>query len=574
MRCMFEESLRQHICEVLNELGVFSVEFALEHPADMGHGDYATNAAMVAAKKIGKNPHEVAQIIVGELVKRSIPDVVDVSIAGPGFINFKLSDEHFAKALASALLLGEKYGQNETLKGKKVIIEYTDPNPFKEFHIGHLMSNTIGESISRIIEASGAETKRACYQGDTGMHVASAMWGMLQEDLPSTEATVSERAQFLGRAYARGATAAKNDMVVHDAIIVLNKKIHERSDPKINELYDMGKAWSLEYFETIYKRLGTAHGEGKAFDYYFFESMTGELGKKLVCENLGKVFEISDNAIIFKGEESMGLHTRVFVNKEGLPTYEAKELGVTKIKYDIYPYDSSIVVSSSEINDYFKVLLEALRQIFPELAAKTLHIGHGTLRLPTGKMSSRTGDVITAESLLDEVKIRAMGKVAHMPIADTEKDTIAESVALSAIKYSILRQSSGKDIIFDVEQSLSFEGDSGPYLQYTYARTCSLLEKADGKPIDPLVLHQGTRPLHKFLLRFPEVVLRANSEHEPHYITTYLIELAREFNAFYANTIILDGAADEPYKLALVKAVSVTMKNGLDLLGIPTPSRM
>lgn len=571
---MFEESLRQHIKEVLESVGAQGADFVLEHPADMEHGDYATNVAMVAAKKIGKNPHELAQIIVGELVRRSIPDIVDISIAGPGFINFKLSDEHFTHLLDQALLLGERYGTSEIMKGKKVVVEYTDPNPFKEFHIGHLMSNTIGESISRIIEASGAETKRACYQGDTGMHAASALWGMMQEDLPAEDASITERAQFLGRAYARGATSAKNDMVVHDAIIVLNKKIHERSDPKVNELYDIGKAWSLEYFETIYKRLGTAHGEGKAFDFYFFESVTGEFGKKLVCEHMGKVFEASDGAVIFKGEESMGLHTRVFVNKEGLPTYEAKELGLAKIKYDTYPYDLSIVVTANEINDYFKVLLEVLRQIFPELAAKTVHISHGMLRLPTGKMSSRTGDVITAESLLSDVKARVMERMVDMRIAEEEKDAIAESVAVGAIKYSILRQSSGKDIIFDFEQSLSFDGDSGPYLQYTYARTCSLLEKAGARTIDPLSAHQGTGVLHKLLLRFPEVVARANKEHEPHYITTYLIEVAREFNAFYANTIVLDGAPDEPYKLALVKMVSLTMKSGLQLLGMPTPSKM
>ncbi len=572
---MSKELLAQHIHEVLENLGVPGVDFVLEHPAEMSHGDFATNAAMVAAKKIGKKPHELAQIIVGELVKRSIADITDISIAGPGFINFKLADGYFTKALGDAIALDENYGKNETLKGKKVVVEYTDPNPFKEFHIGHLMSNTIGESISRIVEASGAETKRACYQGDTGMHAAAALWGMLQEDLPAPDASITIRAQFLGRAYARGATSAKNDMVVHDAIIVLNKKIHERSDPKINELYDLGKAWSLEYFETIYKRLGTAHGaDGKAFDYYFFESVTGQFGKTLVCENMGKVFEDSNGAIIFKGEESMGLHTRVFVNKEGLPTYEAKELGLAKIKYDTYPYDVSIVVTANEINDYFKVLLEVLRRIFPELAAKTVHIAHGMLRLPSGKMSSRTGEVITAESLLDDVKVHVMKKVADMPVLPSEKDAIAESVAVGAIKYSILRQSSGKDIIFDFDQSLSFEGDSGPYLQYTHARTCSLLEKAHGRAIDPRGEHHGTRSLHKFILRFPEVVLRANKEHEPHYITTYLIELAREFNAFYANTIVLDGAPDEPYKLALVKAVSLTMKNGLQLLGMPTPSKM
>jgi arginyl-tRNA synthetase len=312
---------------------------------------------------------------------------------------------------------------------------------------------------------------------------------------------------------------------------------------------------------------------GTKFDYYFFESTTGEFGREVVLKN-PEIFEKSEGAIVYKGDEAKGLHTRVFINKEGLPTYEAKELGLAQMKYDTYPYDTSIVFTGNEVNDYFKVLLDAMSKVFPELAAKTEHYSHGMLRLPTGKMSSRTGDVITAASLIDDTKVRVSEKIKDSLFTPEEKEQITEAVAIGAIKYSILRQASGKDIIFDFEQSLSFEGDSGPYLQYAYARTRSLLAKAEGKKINVGAMPENVHPLHKYLLRFPEVVLRAEEEREPHYIATYLIELAREFSAFYANTIVLDDAPDEAYKLALVTAVSNTLKKGLWLLGMPILEKM
>ncbi len=216
-----------------------------------------------------------------------------------------------------------------------------------------------------------------------------------------------------------------------------------------------------------------------------------------------------------------------------------------------------------------------MSKVFPELAAKTEHYSHGMLRLPSGKMSSRTGDVITAESLVEETKAKALGKITSDKLTDEEKQVIAEEVAIGAIKYTILRQASGKDIIFDFEQSLSFEGDSGPYLQYTHARTRSLLAKAEGKKGNLEHVPEGDiRPLHKYMLRYPEIVLRAMTEREPHFVATYLIELAREFNAFYASTIVLDGGVDEPYKLALVEVTAQIIESGLHLLGISAPDKM
>lgn len=557
-----KKRLENYIEEALKKLGIADVDFTLEHPADMTHGDWATNVAMVVAKKLGKSSRVLAEEIMSKLnfgIKND-PDIVDMAVAGPGFINFRIAPTVFDQELSVALSSGEKWGWNDTLKWKKVMVEYTDPNPFKEFHIGHLMSNAIGESISRLIEASGVDVRRACYQGDVGLHVAKAIWGMSKEKILSRDIVLGK----LANAYTFGSQSyedTEEGSEIQKEILEINRKIYDRSDQKVNEMYEQGRKLSLDYFETIYERLGTK------FDDYFFESKTGEFGKKIV-ESHPEIFEKSNDAIVYKGDESKGLHTRVFINKEGLPTYEAKELGLAKIKHETFPYDTSIVVTGNEVNDYFKVLLDAMQKVFPELAQKTEHYSHGMLRLPMGKMSSRTGDVITATALLDETKGRIMKNVEGVT------EDIAEAAGVAAVKYSILRQSKEKDIIFDFDRSLSFEGDSGPYLQYTYARTRSILEKAKDAAIAVEASHKDYGVLQKLLVRFPEVVLRAMGEREPHYVANYLIAIAREFNSFYGNTTILDEGEDQSYKLALTKAVGLTLKNGLWLLGITAPAKM
>lgn len=564
-----KEKLTDYIKEALRELGIIDVAFTLEHPGDMAHGDFATNVAMIVAKGVAKNPRVLAKEIVAKLKGKSEHDIVGIEIAGPGFINFKLASVVFDKALSAAISAGPTWGWNETLKGKKVMVEYTDPNPFKEFHIGHLMSNVIGESVSRLLEASGAEVKRACYQGDVGLHVAKAVYGITIQQPNIADILDGLDQAVLASAYAYGAQAYEEDNAAKKEIHEINKKIYLRTDPFAEKIYQSGRKISLAEFEKIYKRLGTAHEKDKGFNFYFFESETGELGKKIVEENTGKIFDESEGAIVFHAEKyNPKLHTRVFVNKDGLPTYEAKELGLARTKYEKFPYDISIVITGNEINDYFLVLLEAMRQIFPNLAQKTEHYSHGMLRLPTGKMSSRTGDVITATSLLDEAYLRIKKNVEGVA------EDVAEAAGVAAVKYSILRQSKGRDIIFDFDQSLSFEGDSGPYLQYTYARTRSVLEKASGAPVSANMPHKDYGTLPRILARFPEIVLRASVEREPHHVANYLIEVAREFNSFYGNTTIVDGGADQSYKLALTEAVGLTLKNGLWLLGITAPIRM
>jgi len=588
---MIKEQIIALIKKVVTEMGISKSEmpvFTLEHPDEMSHGDFATNVALVLSKQLKKAPGQIAKEIVEKLDShlhgndKEYDAIEKVEVAGPGFINFYLSSKYFAGGVSEILSNGENYGKNNVLNKQKTVVEYTDPNPFKDFHIGHLMNNSIGEAISRIVDNNGADVIRACYQGDVGLHVAKAIWGMnklMLEKKPSARWSFfgikfgwEYDPKIWGQAYALGATKFEEDEGVKKEIVDLNKKIYEKSDRVINKIYNTGRRVSLQEFEIIYKKLGTK------FNKYFFESEMAGPGKKLIEDNIKTgIFEKSDGAVIFPGEK-YGLHTRVFVNKEGIPTYEAKELALAKIKFDRTRYEKSIVITGNEINDYYKVVMKALSLIYPELEKKVTHIGHGMLRLPTGKMSSRTGKVITGEALLAEINKNVLEKMKDREMSESLKVKVAEIISVGALKYSILKQDAGSDIIFDFEKSLSFEGDSGPYLQYACVRAKSILEKAKKEGIKAKINSKGNLEvgeLEKLLIRFPEVVERAGAEYAPHYLATYLTSLASAFNTFYAQNKVVDKMDENsPYRVALTKSFLIVMQNGLKLLSIKVPDKM
>ncbi len=569
-------NLREAIERALAAIGLERLPVTLEHPADFGHGDYSTNVALVAAKQAKMPPRALADKLLAALQKERFPEVEKMETAPPGFINFYLKPEYFVTCIADILAEPEAFGKNGILSGKKVMVEYTDPNPFKEFHIGHLMSNSIGESIANLFEWSGASVIRACWQGDVGLHVAKALWGMLRDEkaFPKDDAALADKVAFLGRSYVAGARAYEDSPESKKEIDELNKKIFMRSDPLIQSFYEKGRAWSLAHFEEIYAVLGTK------FDHYFFESVEGRNGEAIVSAFLKKgVFEKSDGAVVFHGEK-YGLHTRVFITSQGLPTYEAKELGLNEAKFKVAPsLTESIIITANEQDDYFKVILKAMEQVFPEIAKKTKHISHGMMRFASGKISSRTGNVITGESLIGAMRNLVFEKIKERELPADIKQHIADIVAVGAIKYSILRQGIGSDIIYDFEKSISFEGDSGPYLQYAYTRAMSVVAKAAQEKIPAFGLRETGEikigVVERMLARFPEVVSRAMDEFAPHFITTYLTELASAFNSYYAAETIVDAKDPRsPYKVALAAAFAAVMKNGLHILGIAAPSKM
>lgn len=547
------DELKTAIAGALGELGVTvaALDVPLEHPTELQNGDYSSSVALKYAKDALLAPRALAEKLADTM--GAIAGISKVEVAGPGFINFYISSAALAGAIEQARS-NEKWGENHDLKGKKMMVEYTDPNPFKEFHIGHLMSNAIGESIARLLEYSGAEVKRANYQGDVGPHVAKALWG--KRKFPAFS---------WGEAYAAGAQEYEKDPAVKEAIDAINKKVYDKTDRDINALYDDGREASLAHFENIYQLLGTT------FDFYFFESVTAPLGQALV-EAHPEVFEKSDGATVYRGEED-DLHTRVFITSKGLPTYETKELGLAELKAETWDFDTSITVTAHEQRDYFAVVLAAMRKVLPDIAVKIKHVTHGMMRFAEGKMSSRTGNVVTGESLLSELKEAALERAKESRAENAS--VLAEQIAVAAIKYQVLKQASGKDIIFDRVRALSLEGDSGPYLQYAHARACAVVEKAKEQGIEPDV-GAGTpaNDLARLVHRFPEKLEYAARELEPHLLTTYLLELASAFNSWYAQVHILDGTPEAARKVALVDAVRATLAHGLQVLGIPAPEKM
>jgi len=566
-----KKEIEEIIKSALTNLGLSQdVVFTVEHPEDIKHGDYSSNVALIYSKEVGKNPRDLGQQIKDEIEKEKFLNIAKIEIAGAGFINFYLTKEFFTQKINQILEEGNNWGKNKILEGKKVMIEYTDPNPFKPFHIGHLMANAVGESISRIIEYSGADTIRANYQGDLGLHVAKAIYGLKEYGLPEESKSVSDKAIYIGQCYSKASNLYDDDPRVKNEIDLLNKKIYEQ-DKEIKDIYDWGRKITLEAFQAIYKFLDTN------FDYYFFESEMVSIGTEIVKDNMDKIFEESNGAIVFDGQKyDSKLHTRVFINSQGIPTYEAKELGLTLTKFEKENLDLSIVTTAIEQAEYMKVVQKAISLIYPEIEKKMKHITHGMMKLVSGKMSSRKGNIITGEALINDSVSVVLEKIKDRDFKEDDRKDISEKVGLSALRYSILKSHLGADIIYDFDKSISFDGDSGPYLQYTAVRANSILEKS--KTFD-LAKRKNTRRevsfLEKTLYQFPEIVEKSYINLEPHHIVKYLTELAGSFNVFYGQTKILAEENDcMEYDLKIVKSFYQTMKNGLYLLGIKIPDKM
>src|SRR3989344_6682007 len=308
------------LTNALQKLGVENAPIQLEYPTRTEHGDYATGAALQYAKQAGASARELAEKIVAAL--GNIEGVVKIDIAGPGFINFHLAPEPL-NASVEKVRTNERWGENVTNKERNILLEYTSPNLFKPLHIGNLVGNILGESLVRLFSFAGANVKRINYPSDIGLTVAKGVWGIRKHDADPNNI------EALGEAYRAGNQAYEEDEVAKKEIDEVNRKIYA-GDEELNKVRGAGVKTSLSHLDTLCKQLGTE------FDFELFESQAGPVGTELVRKHIGDVFEESDGAIIFPGEK-IGLHTRVFLNSAGLPTYEAKDIGNFKLKTEKYP---------------------------------------------------------------------------------------------------------------------------------------------------------------------------------------------------------------------------------------------
>jgi arginyl-tRNA synthetase len=541
------------------DLGRMSVSLA----ADSKFGDYSTNAAMVYAKDLGRVPREVAQEL-ADALKAGSSDIERVEVAGPGFINITLTDLAVgAAAQATASSIHEQYA------GKQVVTEYSDPNPFKVLHVGHLYTTVVGDAISNLIRLAGGQVHAVNFGGDVGLHVAKTMWAILRElggpQLGGLNAIAADdRSEWMASCYVAGTRAYEDDEPAKAEIMQLNAAMYaihtdNDHDSAIAKIYWVCREWSYDYFNAFYARIGSK------FEKYYPESQTAPLGLATVREQLAKgVYTQSDGAVVFEGEQ-YGLHTRVFITSQGLPTYETKDVGVLMAKWRDFHFDTSVVITGNDITEYMKVVLKSVEQFAPDLAHHTIHLTHGNVKLAGGaKMSSRKGNFLRA---VDVLELATQANTA----ANGHDD---ERVVLGAVKYSFLKQRIGADLVFIPEESVSLEGNSGPYLQYAHARARSILAKTDTPPHGQLgELDSQERTLAVKIAEFTEVVDRSIDELMPHHICTYLYELAQVFNRFYEASRVI-GDERESQRLRLVVLYADVLKSGLELLGIAAPERL
>lgn len=548
---------------VKNAFGI-SCESPLDRP-DEKFGDYASNVALQLRKKLSNppagGPREIAKKIALELEKNAV--IKKVEIAGAGFINITLTDEYLGNALQDVTL-----SRSNIYKGKVVVVEYSDPNPFKVLHAGHLYQTVFGDSISRLVGRAGGEVHDVNFGGDVGRHVAITMWAILKElggenpeklkDIPQ-----DERSNWLAKCYVEGNNSFEDDEQVKTEVLSLNKRIYkihndDDHDSSFAKIYWATRQWSYDYFEQFYASIGSG------FEKYYPESKTAPIGLKTVKEQLKKgIYEESDGAVVFRGEP-YGLHTRVFINSEGLPTYEAKDIGLAIEKWEDYHFDQTIIITGNDITEYMKVVLKSLEQFRPEIAERTKHFTHGQVKLKGGiKMSSRKGNIVRAADILETAR-EASKKI----IGSSNEETV-----LAAVKFAFLKQRLGPDVVYNPEESVSLQGNSGPYLQYSHARACSVLAKAGSTESTEHNFEPGERTLARKLSEYPEVVANSVDDLMPHHIANYLYELAQEFNRFYEKNRVI-GDEREGVRTNLVKCYSDVLKDGLGLLNISAPEKM
>ena len=557
------EEIKQKLQEAIAKLYKIKVEPGVSVAPKNFEADYSTNVAMQLAKQIEKSPREAAEEITKELDGFKF----NVEIAGPGFLNFKSSDEYFKAEIAK---FGDKFLdtiKQDEYSGQTVICEFSDPNPFKVLHVGHLYTSIVGDSISRLVEFAGGKVIRANFGGDVGLHVAKTLYAVMKNN------ETTDNIETIAKCYVDGTKAYEEDEAAHKEITELNKTLYaiaasgpdfeynDAEKAKIARLYWTGREVSYKYFEEFYAKIGIK------FDKYYPESTVAERGLKEVKAHIGEVYEESDGAIVYKGEKD-GLHTRVFINKNGLPTYEAKDVGLIFTKYDDYQFDKSIVITGNDIIEYMKVVLTSISKFAPELKKKTLHLTHGNVRLPGNeKMSSRKGNFLKAVDVL---------KVVDEAL-NSEYETKDKKVSLGATKYAFLKYKIGGDIIFDPKESVSMTGNSGPYLQYSAVRAKkiigNLLKDGVNSKGDSWDLTEHERNLIKKIIDYPNELKATTKELSPNKLCNYLYELAQEFSRFYETTKVA-GSEFEFERGQIVLAYLKVLTHGLELLGIEVPERM
>lgn len=556
------EELNNHIGEEIALVSDF------EYPPNIEMGDLSYPCFKLAkAKK--KSPAELSQGLVSKMQDSEL--VAGTKALGP-YLNFTFKKNVFAKAVIEEIQKkSEQYGENDSGDKKRVMIEYSNANTHKEYHVGHLRNICYGDAVNRLIKANGHEVIPVSYINDFGIHIAKTLWAFLEfyKDVPLPE----NKGRFLGEIYVRASQEIVTNKTAKDVVAFMMKKIESRVGAEY-ELWQKTREWSIEQFDQIYKELGVK------FEHTFYESDFIEKGLSIVDELMEKnILEKSEGAIISNLEKE-DLGVLMFKRSDGTALYPVADIPLASHKIEKYKLDTSIYVVDVRQTLYFKQLFRTLEKI--GYKQDMIHLGFEFVTLPGGAMSSRTGNVITYEELKERItkKLKAETSARHIDWDDEKLNRTVKVITNGAIKFELIKVGAGQIITFDIEKSLSFSGYTAAYLQYTYARISSIVRKSEidltKKEIDfDKLLEAKEHELVLKLSKYPKAVRKAGLEYDPSVICKYIFELAQNFNDYYHSVNILKVENEiKISRLSIAMAVGQVLKNGLNLVGIDVIEEM
>jgi len=538
-----------------------------------------------------KSPEQTGTEI-GEFLKNDLKEVAAFNVV-KGFLNISLSDEYWLSEFYNKIL-AEDFAVAKP-NGKKVMVEYSSPNTNKPLHLGHIRNNLLGFSVAEILKAAGYEVVKANLVNDRGIHICKSMlaWQLFGNG-ETPESTGEKGDHLVGKYYvifdkeykkeieflkSEGQTeeeAKKNAPLIKSAQEMLQK--WEAGDEEVISLWKTMNTWVYDGFGKTYNALGVD------FDKFYYESETYLLGKDIVDEGLEKgVFFKKEDGSVWIDLTADGLDQKLVLRSDGTSVYMTQDMGTAQLKYNDFHMDESIYVVGNEQDYHFKVLFLILQKLDKPWAKGLYHLSYGMVDLPSGKMKSREGTVVDADDLIDEMKAtakshtEALGKVDDF--TETEKQQLYNTIGMGALKYFLLKVDPKKRLLFDPNESVDFQGHTGPFIQYTHARIKSVLNRggyAVSNNQSTAVLDGIERDLIVNLMQYPQIIAQAAKDHNPGTIANYVYEVAKNYNKFYHEKSILQAENEDAkyFRLQLSAASAKVINRGMGLLGIQVPERM
>ena len=527
------------------------------------------------AKILRKGPPVLAQAVVAHLeaAGTSAP-WGSVKAEGP-YVNIHLEKSAVANQVVTTILeQAETFGRPQSLKNSKIMVEFSSPNTNKPLHLGHLRNDVLGESISRILAACGAQIRKVCIINDRGIHICKSMLAYKeygQGKKPESEGVKSDR--FVGDWYVQFHKMSQKDPTAEARAQELLRK-WEQGDEETVALWKQMNQWAVEGIKKTYERTGVS------FDQYYFESQTYLKGKEEVLKGLEQgLFYREEDGSVWVDLTAEGLDKKVLLRKDGTSLYITQDIGTAIYRHHDWPFERLVYVVGSEQQYHFKVLFKVLEKLGYDWAKSLYHLSYGMVNLPEGKMKSREGTVVDADDLIDSLKEMALQEIREKNREEAVGDgeTVAEKIAVGALHYYLLQVSPTKDMLFNPKESLSFNGNTGPYLQYMGARISSMLRKktgtlAESGQVKPeLLTGEAEWALIKTLASYPETVALAAAQMDPSVIAAYLYELSKAFSRFYHDCPILNAETADlaASRLALSQAVLQVLRSAMTLVCIP-----